>query len=160
MRVLRIKPLYVPQEKEGVKEIYYPTWLYVFKYTVKRRIFGDIKGIVVVLVDGINRRAYLADIFPEIEEAEFDGKILTPVISDRESEVLARDKIEEYLFRKFSYLKFSYTLKQKAFSYKLFWAKKGKNGQYYLLDSITGDEIEVQKIEKSEEVINNISQNS
>jgi hypothetical protein len=160
MKVLRIKPLYIPQDREEVKEIYYPIWLYVFKYKVKRKILGDIKGTMVILVDGINRRAYLADIFPELEEVEVEGKTLTPLISDKESEILAGSKAEEYLFRKFSYLKFTHTLGQKAFAYKLFWVKKGEEGQYYLLDSITGDEIEVQKIEKSENLINNVGQNS
>ena len=141
---MRIKPLYIPEDRRGVKEIYYPVWLYVFEYLVKRRLFGDIKGKLVVLVDGINGRAYLADVFPELEEVQSEGKVLKPAISEEESEALAKDKAEAFLFRKFAYLKFSYSLRERAFAYKLFWAKR-RGDSYHLMDSITGDEIEVQK---------------
>ena len=151
MRITRIVPIYRPDGE--AKEIYYPVWLYVFYYHVKRRVFGDIKGKFVVMVDGINGRSYLADVFPQLEEVETDGRILEPRITDEESRELAVDKAEAFLFRKFAYLKFSYRLEQKAFTYKLFWVMKTGNS-YLLLDSITGDEIEVQKIEKSEQLVN------
>ena len=151
MRVTRIVPIYEP-ETPNAKEIYYPVWLYVFYYHVKRRVFGDIKGKFVVMVDGINGRSYLADVFPQLEEVETDGRILEPKITDEESRELAVDKAEAFLFRKFAYLKFSYRLEQKAFTYKLFWAMKSGES-YLLLDSITGDEIEVQKIERSEQFV-------
>ena len=147
--VTRIKPLYIPENKEGVKEIYYPTWLYLFDYIVKRRIFGDIIGKITIVVDGISGRSYLADSFPELEEIETEGKVLDPAIGGEKALEIARDKVETFLFRKFAYLKFSYSLSRKHFAYKLFWAKK-KGKSYYLMDSITGDEIEVQKIERSE----------
>ncbi|WP_461862767.1 hypothetical protein [Thermococcus sp.] len=159
MEILRIKPLYIPEDQtEGLlKEIYYPIWIYVFRYHVRRMIFGDIHGEVVVLVDGINERSYIADIFPELEKIETEGKILESSITGEKSEEIARDKIETFLFRKFAYLKFSYYLKQKAFGYKLFWATK-KGESYYLMDSITGDEIEIQKIKgESKQLVNNSS---
>ncbi|WP_297067321.1 hypothetical protein [Thermococcus sp.] len=150
-RVLTIKPL---QEKPpgDVRDIYYPMWIYVFEYLVKRKVFGDIRGRLIVLVDGINSRAYLADLFPELEEVGARGRILEPEISDAEGEDLARDKAETFLFRKFAYLRFTYWMSEKAFAYKVFWAKK-LDGSYLLIDSITGDEIEVQKIRESEEAI-------
>ncbi len=42
MEILRIKPLYIPEDQtEGLlKEIYYPIWIYVFQYHVRRMIFG------------------------------------------------------------------------------------------------------------------------
>ncbi len=145
MKITRIKPLYIPENQKKVKEVYYPVWIYIFSYVVKRRIFGDIKGNIIVLVDGINQKGYLADIFPEIEEINVidnKAKILEPQISDEKSEEIAKDRAEAFLFRKYAYLKFTYQLTQKAFTYKLFWARKEEN-KYFLMDSITGEEIEV-----------------
>ena len=145
LKIIRIKPLYIPEDMRGVTEIYYPVWLYDFRYTVKRKLFGDIKGRLIVLVDGINGRAYLADVYPELEEIQSKGKILNPEINEEESKTFAKEKAEAFLFRKFAYLKFSYFLSSGAFAYKLFWAKK-RGHSYHLMDSITGDEIEIQKI--------------
>ncbi|WP_297499552.1 hypothetical protein [Thermococcus sp.] len=151
--ILRIKPLYTPRDEESFKEIYYPMWVYIFEYTVKRRLFGDIKGGAIILVDGISGRAYLADAFPDIERVEAEQGVLKPQIGDAKSDAIAKDKVETFLFRKFAYLRFSYSLVSKVFAYKLLWARKEEE-HYYLLDSVTGDEIEVYKIdEESKEVI-------
>ncbi|GAB6101426.1 hypothetical protein JCM16138_06490 [Thermococcus atlanticus] len=151
MKIRIIKPLHSHElSKEGYTgEIYYPFWIYVFSYRVKRKIFGDIKGMIVVMVDGINGKGYLADIVPDFEEINCDKKnsrILKPCVKEDESLKIATEKAESFLFRKYAYLKFTYELKYQTFTYKLFWAKKENNRRYILKDSITGEEIEIVSI--------------
>ncbi len=153
MKVMRIKPLYTPKDSgKETKEVYYPVWIYVYSYHVKRKVFGDIKGLFVVLVDTINGHAYLADAFPQLEEVEAeDNVVLEPVVDEKRSDEISKDKAEAYLFRKYAYLTFSYRLEHKAFTYKLFWVMR-REGGYLLTDSITGDEIEVLPYEEVEGV--------
>lgn len=149
MMINRIKPFQIPADKCETREIYYPLWFYVFQYKVKRKIFSDIEGMFVIIVDGITGKGYLADIVPDIENIEINektSKVLKPHITQAESLKIATEKAEAFLFRKYAYLNFVYKVKHQIFTYKLFWAKKQDNDRYLITDSITGEKIEVHEI--------------
>jgi hypothetical protein len=133
---LAIKPS-IERPGEDARALLYPYRFYKLAVKVKRLLGRPIEFLLIVQVDLVRAKAYLADSIPELVEVE--GEVMKPILGDEESLRRARRAALYYVLRKFrTGIAPEINIESSVDAYKIFWIKPSKGG-VLIIDSVTGE---------------------
>jgi hypothetical protein len=133
---IAIKPL-ISQPENPEKIILYPLTLYKLKVEINRLLKKPIVQHLIVQVDKIRVKGYLATNLPNTIEVE--GEVMPSRLTDSGADKVARRTALYYILKKWRVgLPPTIIIEEKINLYKIFWVIKD-NDHRIIVDSVTGD---------------------
>jgi hypothetical protein len=133
---LAIKPVIERPSKDS-RALLYPYRFYKLAVKVKRLLGRPIDLNLIVQVDLVRAKAYLADSIPELVEVE--GEVMRPILGEEEGLRRARRAALYYVMRKYRIgIAPEISVESSVDAYKIFWIKPVEDG-VLIIDSITGE---------------------
>ncbi len=137
MKANAIKPS-IPRPDGTIRQILYPYRLYELEVLIKRPLKEPRIVRLLVQVDMIRAKGYLADTRPETIEAE--GEAIPPRLGEEAAEAVARRTALYYTLKKYrvGLAPEIRTLRSHEY-YKIVWLVVDGSGRRILVDSVTGE---------------------
>jgi hypothetical protein len=131
-----IKPL-VNQPENPEKILLYPLTLYKLEVEINRLLKKPLVRHLIVQVDMIRAKGYLAANLPETMEVE--GEVMPSRLTESGAEKVARRTALYYILKKWRVgLPPTINIEEKLSLYKIFWVIRD-NDRRVIIDSVTGD---------------------